>query len=147
MKRRTVMTLTALVLILVAVPATFAARGHRGGHEGMGFGIFGKLHAIKSELGLTDAQVTDIHKIAESMRDENRQYRIELKKNMGAVAQVLIANPDNLTGAESLLDRQVATEQALKSNALRAASEALSVLTPEQRVKLGQMLAQRMSAE
>lgn len=147
MKRRfAVGALVVVALVMTIVPVAFAARGHRGDRH-MGFGMIGKLHAFREELDLSDEQVTQIREIAGSLRDQNRPYRDQIKENLGAVAQTLIANPNNIAGAQSLLSQQLATEQEMKSSALRAAADALNVLTPEQRARLGEMVARKLSAE
>ena len=64
-----------------------------------------------------------------------------------AIAQVLLANPNDVAGAQALLDKQLDAERQMKHNALVAASKALNVLTPDQRAKASAFLQQRMAKQ
>jgi Spy/CpxP family protein refolding chaperone len=155
MKKR--LAILGLVIIaagaaLYAGPGRHMRMGGMGGHgsphggHGGGFGagmMLGHLHEIASELDLTDAQKTQIHAIFKETREANEQYRVQMHGGMKDVARVLIANPNDIAGAQAVLDQQNATERALKSNILRGVSKALNVLTPEQRTELGQIVAKR----
>jgi len=150
MRKTLIVTAVIAVLagaVLYAGPGRAHMRG--GGHHGFaggGFGeggFFGHLHAIAGELDLTQAQKTQIHGIFMEARDENKQYREQLHGGFHAVAKTLIANPNDVSAAQALLDQQDVAERALKANMLRAASKALNVLTPEQRTELAQIIAER----
>jgi Spy/CpxP family protein refolding chaperone len=144
---RKTLIITAIVVAvtgaaLYAAPGMHRLRGQ--GHHGFGFGgFFGHLHEVAGELDLTKAQKTQIHGIFMEARDENRQYREQLHGGFMSVAKTLIANPNDVSSAQTLLDQQDAAERALKANMLRAASKALNVLTPEQRTELAQIVAER----
>jgi protein CpxP len=112
---------------------------HRGGH---GFGLFGRLQAVRSQLNLTDDQVTQLKAIAQDLRTQNEPSRTQLRSGFQSIAKTLLANPNDLGTAQSLLDQQNAAENALKANTLAAASKALNVLTPDQRAKLADIIAQ-----
>jgi Spy/CpxP family protein refolding chaperone len=138
------------LVIIAAAAALYAGPGrhmHMGGHggdHGDGFGagmMMGHLHEIASQLDLSDAQKTQIHAIFKETREQNEQYREQMHGGMKAVATVLIANPNDIAGAQAVLDQQSATERAMKSNVLRGVSKALNVLTPEQRTELAQIVA------
>jgi Spy/CpxP family protein refolding chaperone len=103
--------------------------------------FFGHLRHLKSQLDLTDDQVTQLKTIAQSLRDQNAQYRDQLHGGMQQVAQTLIKDPSNVAAAQAILDGQSTAENAMKKNALNAASKALQVLTADQRAKLGDALA------
>lgn len=140
--------LIALAAILASVPFAYAAhtRMHRdgmgGGPGGMMF--LGHLRHLKSELNLSDAQASQIETIVASLRDQNAEYRQQIHGGLGQVAQALIKNPNDLATAQALIDQQTAAENAMKKNALTAASKALQVLTPEQRDHLGELVTERM---
>lgn len=147
MKKR----LAILTLVIVAAAAAlYAAPRHHmrgGGHGDFGAGfVLGHLHRIAGELDLTEAQKTQIHVILKETHQQNAQYREQMHGGFQSVARVLIANPNDLSGAQTILDQQSATERALKSNMIRAASRALNVLTPQQRTKLGEIVAERAEA-
>lgn len=142
--------LTFIVASLAAVPLVVYAAGPMHRMQGMhdmhggpeGFGFFGHLRAVARELDLSDAQRDQIHQIFREAREQNAQYREQLHGGFQSVAQKLIANPNDIAGAQALIDRQDATERAMKTNMLTAASKALNVLTPEQRTKLAGIVAE-----
>lgn len=150
MKRRNlIITAVAIVIALAAVPFSFAQmRGHHRGGPGSEFAgamAFGHLDRAKAELGLSDQQVADIKAIFKGLHDQNAQYRDSLKGGRQAIIKTLLANPNDVAGAQALLDQQSAAERAMKANLLTAASKALNVLTPDQRTKLAAHLADRQS--
>jgi Spy/CpxP family protein refolding chaperone len=139
-KRNLTIAAAVIALVLVAVPIAYAQhRMHHGGPEAFGFGMMGHLGHLKAKLDLTDEQADQIKAIAKNFHEENAQLHGGLK----SVAKALIANPNDLAGAQAILDQQAAAEKAFKANALVAASKALNVLTPEQRTKLGELMAER----
>jgi Spy/CpxP family protein refolding chaperone len=152
MKKR--LAILGLVLIaaaaaLYAGPGRHMRAGGHGGPGGHGFGagfMLGHLHEIAGELDLTDAQKTQIHAIFEETRDANEQYRDQMHGGLKDAARVLIDNPNDLAGAQAILDQQTASERALKSNILRGVSKALNVLTPAQRTELAELIAKRHEA-
>jgi Spy/CpxP family protein refolding chaperone len=145
MKKRTAIIIAIVALVAIAaVPLVYAQAPHRGhgrGGDFGGFGMLGRLGHIKAELNLTDDQVTQLKAIFADARQQNAQYRTQLRGGFQSVAQALIANPNDVAGAQALLDQQAAARKAMESNLLAAASKALNVLTPEQRAKLSDMLA------
>jgi len=145
MKKRTlIFTSAAVVILLLAVP--FAMAQHRRGH-GHGHGammMFG-LQRAKTALGLSDQQVADIKQIFTDLRTQNEPYRASLRGGRQAIAQLLLANPNDIAGAQALIDKQTEAERQMKTNALNAFSKALNVLTPDQRTKAASFLQQRMA--
>jgi Spy/CpxP family protein refolding chaperone len=81
-----------------------------------------------------------------SVRAENAADREQVKSNLHRIAAILVADPDATDEARDILDEQQAIEQRLKANVLEGVSEALEVLTPEQRAKLGERLARHQSS-
>jgi len=144
------LTIAALVAVvaLAAVPILHAQQGRmHGAHAFGGFGFLGHLQHMKSALNLSDQQTDAITAIAKDFHQQNAQYRQQLHGGLKAVAQALINNPNDVAGAQALLDQQSAAEKAMKSNALLAASKALNVLTPDQRAKLGEFVANHEARE
>ncbi len=148
MKKRLIL-ITALVAIaaLAIVPFVYAGPGRhmRGGGHGfgghaMGFGFMGHVDRIKDELDLSDAQAEQLKAIFAEAREQNAGLREQMHGGFKSVAEKLLANPNDIAGAQALIDQQHATERALKTNMLNAASKALNVLTPEQRTKLGTLI-------
>lgn len=152
MKKRLVI-ITTLIAALAVVPFVYGgpgAHGKRGMHGmhgmhggGHGFGILGHLARMKAELDLSDAQVEQVRQIFAETREQNAPYRDDVRGGLKDVADVLLADPNNVAGAQVLLDRQAAAERAMKQNILNATSRALNVLTAEQRAKLSGILAER----
>jgi Spy/CpxP family protein refolding chaperone len=144
MKKRTlIFSAAALVIVLAAVPFAMAQhmRGHGHGRGGMMFG----LGRAKSALGLSDQQSADIKQIFTDLRTQNEPLRTSMRGGRQAIAQLLLANPNDIAGAQALLDKQIDAERQMKHNALAAASKALNVLTPDQRTKASAFLQQRMA--
>lgn len=150
-KRIAIISSTILVAAaLVAAPVVFAQmHGRHGGHAGHGFGHGGGMGMlgmldhfaqVREELGLTDEQVGKIHEIFSDLREQNEAFHDQMHGTLKDVAKSLIANPNDIAGAQAKIETQTAAENAMKLNALNAASKALNVLTPEQRTKLGAML-------
>ena len=152
MKKRTlIFTATAILIVVLAVPFAVAQhmRGAGHGRGCMGGGdsmmMFGHMRGAKAALGLSDQQADDVKKIFTDLRAQNAPYRQSLRAGRQAIAQALLANPNDVAAAQALLDKQTEAERQMKTNALVAASKALNVLTPDQRVKASNFLQQRMA--
>jgi len=149
-KRNAIITAVVAVLTLAGVPFVYAQHQHamhdgmRGMHGGA-FGAFGIEHLqhAKEALGLSDAQSDQLKTIFTELHEQNAQYRKQVHGGLLQVAQTLISDPNNVSAAQALLDQQNAAEQAMKTNALNAASKALNVLTSDQRAKVGEFLSKR----
>ncbi|HEX2123874.1 MAG TPA: Spy/CpxP family protein refolding chaperone [Thermoanaerobaculia bacterium] len=144
-KRITILAAVLAVATLAAATFVYAGPGgHRrpGGHGFHALGVLGHLDRIQEELDLSDQQTDQIKAIIAEAHEQNAQYREQLHGGLHQVAKTLLANPNDLTGAQAVLDQQLAAERALKSNLLNATSRALNVLTAEQRGKLTQILAE-----
>ncbi len=147
MRKNILVIAAAIVLVaMIAVPFAFAQHG-RGMHDQMFEGpmFFGHLQNVKQELGLSDQQAADIKAVFQNLRQQNEQYRQSMHGTMQQVAQLLLANPNDVAAAQALIDQQTNAERAMKTNALNAASKALNVLTPDQRTKLSTILQERMA--
>ena len=150
MSKRT-LTLTIAAIVIVVAAAPFVIAGERFHHRGQmnmnadGMMMFGHIDRIKSALDLSDAQVDQIKAIHAALRVQNAPYRESLHGGFGAVAQALLANPNDLAGAQALMDKQDQAERALKLNTLAAAAKAVNVLTPAQREKVSAFITERQS--
>jgi Spy/CpxP family protein refolding chaperone len=149
--KRTV-TLTLAVAALAAVPLLYAhgpgERRHAMHEEAFGMRglqFLGHLRHLADELDLTDQQKERIHGIMKGVREQNEPYREQMHDRLKSVAETLIANPANVAGAQAILEADSEAERALKANILKGVSDALAVLTPEQRAKLGTILAEHDS--
>lgn len=153
MTKRSIVISVAVVaaLALAAVPFVYAQGFHRhhanadGAMHGMMF--FGHFQRVKAALDLSDAQVDQLKAIAQEVRTQNAPLRQQLRAGRLQVAQALLANPNDIAGAQALIDQQTATERTLKTNMLAGVSKALNVLTPDQRTKVSQFLADRAARQ
>jgi len=145
MRKRILIAGGAISLVaLLAVPFAFAHGMH--GARGDGGAMFmGHLRQMKSELGLSDQQTADIKAAFQGLRDQNKAYRQSKRESMAQAAQILIKNPNDIAGAQAVLDQQIESERAMRANALSAMSKALNVLTPDQRTKLGTMVQEHLN--
>jgi Spy/CpxP family protein refolding chaperone len=148
-KRTLTLAVAAIVLALAAAPFVIAAeRSHHRGHfgaDGESMMMFGHLDHIKSALDLSDAQADQIRAIHSALREQNKPYRESLRGGFGAVAQALLANPNDLAAAQALMDKQDQAERVMKTNTLAAAAKAVNVLTPSQREKVSQFISERQT--
>jgi periplasmic protein CpxP/Spy len=149
-KRITIVSLVVVALGVLAVAplALSGPGGHRLARQGMGEGhhpfaegfLMGRLGHIKEELDLTEGQVAQIKAIVGDVKEQNAPYHDQMRGSIHDIARTLIANPNDLAGAQAKLEAQNAAETAMKKNVLSATSKALNVLTPQQRTKLATML-------
>lgn len=102
------------------------------------------LRHLRGELNLTDAQLAELRKIGKATREANASYRASLRENFAEAGLALLANPDDIAAAEAVLDRNEAAKKELRANVLAGVSDAIKVLSPEQREKLKDVLEQRM---
>lgn len=150
MKKRFAMTAgIAILAMAVAVPFLYAQPAHP--HHGQGGGefgfLFGHLDKIKQALNLTDDQVAQLQAIGTDLKAQNAPLREQLHGGMQQIATTLLNNPNDVAAAQALLNQQTAAETAMKTNVLNAASKALNVLTPDQRAKVAQFLADRAARD
>ena len=134
------------VIALVAVPFLYAGPGrmHHGmGADAMGMGPLAHLQKAQQELGLSDQQVAEIKVIFQDLRTQNATYREQLHGGLKGVIDTLIKNPDDVAGAQAIIDQQTQAKRAVQVNLLNATSRALKVLTPEQREKLSAKIEER----
>jgi Spy/CpxP family protein refolding chaperone len=143
MKKSTLTISILALVVLIAVPFLYAGPGRD--HGMAGFGPLARLERAQQELGLSDQQVGQIKTIFKGLHEQNAAYRDQLRGGLQGVMNTLIKNPNDIAAAQALIDQQADAERAMKTNLLSAASKALNVLTPDQREKLGQMIAERAS--
>ena len=132
--------LAAAPLVLADGPSGRFGGGMRGHGFGHGFGPLGRLMHVKEELDLSDQQIEQIRTIFAETREQTAPYREQLHGGYKGVLQALVANPDDVAGAQALIDQQLNAERAMKTSFLNAASKAMAVLNAEQRAKLSTMI-------
>ena len=148
-KRISVLAVTIAAATLAAAPLV-SAHPNRGSGRGIhaaqppqGGGLFQQLRHLRKALDLSDEQVDKIRVIAAGLREQNAPLRQELRKGHRGPARLLLADPADLAGATSALDKQSGVRQAMRANLLAATSRALAVLTPAQREKLAERMEER----
>jgi Spy/CpxP family protein refolding chaperone len=136
----------ALALGLIATPILLARGGERSGHRALFGGHFGHhggaFVKVLHELDLTDEQKTALHAIHKDARERNAAAKAALHDGLMDAARVLVTNPDNIAGAQAAIAGRQAAIEELKQGTLTAVSQALAVLTPEQRAKVAAHLAE-----
>lgn len=144
MKKRIAIAITLVAAVGALAAAPLVMAGPHGGFGGdMGFhglGFFRHLGHLESELDLSEPQVDQLKAILAEVREQNAPYREQLHGGYKGVVEALVANPNDVAGAQALIDQQTAAERAVKANFLNAASKALAVLNAEQRAKLSTMI-------
>jgi Spy/CpxP family protein refolding chaperone len=146
MKKRNIIILTTILAVgtLVAAPLVIAGPHGHGHGPGPGlhgdFGVLAHLRHAKEELGLSDQQVEQIKAVFDEAHEANAGSREQMHDGIREAAEILLANPNDIAGAQAVLDRQAATERALKTNILNATAKAFAVLNADQRAKLRTML-------
>lgn len=145
MKKRALIIAAATIAVLtLAVPLVYAGVHRMHGMAG-GMGPLAHLAKAQQELGLSDQQVDAIKAIVAGTHEQNAALRDQLHSGFSGVIDTLIKDPNDIAGAQAILDQQAQAEKVMKTNLLSAASKALNVLTPEQRQKLGTLIAQHQA--
>ncbi|HEX9162672.1 MAG TPA: periplasmic heavy metal sensor [Thermoanaerobaculia bacterium] len=140
-KRYLIIAGIVAIIALAAVPFLYAGPGH---HHGTGeLGALGRLQKLQSALNLSDQQVDAIKAIVTDLHQQNAPLRQQLRGGRNDIINALLKNPNDVSAAQAIIDQNAAAEHTVHMNTLNAASKALNVLTPEQRDKLGQLIAER----
>jgi protein CpxP len=143
-KRKLLISIAVVaILVLAAVPFVYAQGFRRHHMDGGGLMFLPGLGRAQAALNLSDAQVDELKTIAKSVREQNAPYREQLRGGFQQIAQTLLANPNDTAAAQALIDQQATAERAMKMNMLAGFSKALNVLTPDQRAKAAQFIADR----
>jgi Spy/CpxP family protein refolding chaperone len=145
-KQKSWITGLIIAVSIAAVPFAYAEHVRGAAAREHGFAFFSHLQHVKQELGLTDSQVDQLKAIGTALKEQNAPYTTQIHAGIHSVATTLLANPNDVAAAQTLLDQQAEAERILKANTLTAASKAISVLTPDQRAKLADMIAKRWAA-
>ena len=149
-RRKTILAISAAAALgIFATPFLFARGGGACplGHGGRGHGAamftghfghggFGPMGRVLRDLDLSAEQKEALHKIHETTREQNAAVKTALHEGFMEAAKVLLANPQDVAGARAVITSREAAIRQMKDNALTGVSQALAVLTPEQRAKL-----------
>jgi protein CpxP len=147
----------AILIVLVALPliagAAFAGSmgegigfGGPGGHGGRrgpgGHGGPGILNPrILHQLNITDAQREQIHTLVEANRTANQALHDQLRQNHEAVRAASLTTTFDEGQVRALIAAGEAIRTDLALSEARLTSQIYSLLTPEQRTQLAEILA------
>lgn len=132
-----------LVAAMAAAPLAWAHQ-QANRREMSPFMALERLRQLRGELNLSEAQLAELRKIGKETREANAAYRDSLRDNFAEAGLALLANPDDIASAEAILDRNETAKEELRANVLEGVSDAIKVLSPEQREKLKDVLEHRM---
>lgn len=145
MKKKAITIVAATLGVFLASAPIVWAHQQAKAREMSPLMVLEKVRQLRGELNLTDAQVNQLRKIAKDTREANSAYRVSLRENFAEAGLALLDDPDNIAAAESILDRNAGAKKELRANVLEGVSEAVKVLTPEQRQKLETVIEHRAS--
>ena len=137
-KRRKLAVAILLVAVVAAVPLV-GGHGKSGSHSGSRHGGMSGMEHIRemhAELGLTEAQGKELHAIFKKVHEDHESNKQRLHSSFLEAGKLLIADPNNLSGARAVLERNHAAEREFHQSILESLSRGLNSLTPEQRQKL-----------
>ncbi len=122
-------------------PGRHAHAMHHGG--GMFLGGPERIDRLLDGLNATEAQRTQIKQIARAAAQDLRAQREEGRALREQAAAVFTAPQVDAAKAEALRQQMLARQDAASRRITQAMLDASAVLTPEQRVKLGERMAER----
>jgi Spy/CpxP family protein refolding chaperone len=139
----------------VVLPAFAQGPGHHGGpgHGAMGgpggAGAFGgsprHMERLLDSVGATDAQKAQIKQILDASRADMRKQHEAARALHDKTRQVLTAPTIDTNAAEQLRQQMLAQHDQASRRGLQTMIDVAQVLTPEQRAKVGEQMAQRQS--
>ena len=111
----------------------------RAGTPGEGRGIMERRQAVKAELGLTDAQKTELQKAMESNRRDRMRKTTDFKIASLDLKSLLRAEKVDEKAVAAKLAEVQAAQGALLKLRVDTALSMKKILTPEQQKKIGQL--------
>jgi len=129
--------------------------GGYGGHGGMGGGGWHGGHRmgggpqgqeatpIWESLGLDKEQLTKIHEILGDEQKASSKDRADLQEARGDLEKMMQADQPDRAAIESQIDKMEQLQAELQKSSAWAMLDARALLTPQQRKKLDQALAER----
>lgn len=99
----------------------------------------GGAQALKQELGLSEAQVRELRELRRQRAESARLRMEQLRENRRAVAEAMRpASPDAARVGQLMVEGRKLRE-SLRASGGEYRARALSVLTPEQKARLGEL--------
>ena len=142
---RLFLTLATLIALALVIPATATAQQRPHRHQDAVQNLFPNprhLIALRDELGLNEAQQTQIRALLEGKRDTHQARRQELREAHQAMRE-LATSDASADAIRAKLDEILELENQLKRDRLELALELRAILTPEQRTQLQELVAER----
>jgi len=128
------LAVTLLAAVAVA-EATRPARHHRAGMFG------GPMVRVFRQLDLTDAQRAQVHQILAKEKPAIQPLMRQMAQNRYQIAQLELSGNFDESQVRSLAAQQTQSMSDLIVQRARIESELVQVLTPDQKTKLNQVLA------
>lgn len=130
----------ALALTLLAAVAVCETTGPAHRHRG---GMFGgpMVRVLARQLDLTDAQRTQIHQILLKEKPTMQPLMRQMAQNRYQITQLELNGTFDESQVRTLASQQAQTMSDLIVQRARIESELIQVLTPDQKTKLSQILA------
>lgn len=111
--------------------------GHMHGH-----GMWGEMLPFH-EVGLTDAQHTQIKQLYQNAKPAMKPLFEQLHQNHQAMIQLITSSSFDQAKAQALAAQSSQLESQLAVQHAQIAAQAYQLLTPEQKTKMSQLLAER----
>lgn len=121
------------------------AMGGPGGHGGPFGGSPRHMERMLDSVGATDAQKAQIKQILDASRADMRKQHEAARALHDKTRQVLTAPTIDTNAAEQLRQQMLAQHDQASRRGLQTMIDVAQVLTPEQRAKVGEQMAQRQS--
>ncbi|TXD33531.1 periplasmic heavy metal sensor [Lujinxingia vulgaris] len=142
---RLIVTLATLIALAMVLPATATAQQRPHRHQDTVERLFPNprhLIALRDELGLSEAQQTQIRTLLEGKRDAHKADRQALREAHQEMRE-LVTSDAAADAIRAKLDEVLELENQLKRERLSLALELRAILTPEQRTRLQELSAER----
>ncbi|MCJ2378115.1 CpxP family protein [Vibrio sp. ZSDZ34] len=153
MKLAKKVVIAALVLPLtVATASAYAFGGGKGHHKGDFDRCGGLDKKVFRQLDLTSEQQVQLKQMRESSREEMKAQfqsnfeskRAEMQASHQKMQALVLADTFDAQAANELAQEMVAQQAERRVGMLEQRHKMLSILTPEQKVKLQELQAERM---
>jgi periplasmic protein CpxP/Spy len=133
----------AALLLVAGMAAGVAAQGPGGGRRGFGPGGPGRGFPMLQELGLTDAQKTQVREVLERNREQMRETGKRLHDAHEAQRNAVETVPVNEALIRSTTQALANAQTDMALMRARAHSEVWGILTPDQQQKAKELKEQR----
>ena len=127
----------ALTLVAGAAVSQEVERHHMRGH-----GMFGEMLPFRA-VDLSDAQRDQIKQLRENARPTMQPLFQQARQNHEAMVQLITSGNFDQAKAQALANQSAQIHAQMEAQHALLASQAYQLLTPEQKTKMNQVLAER----